>query len=531
VGNNTGPNVVANPRINARIGTFEQVDEPFMRFYCYFCRTLNRTFNLLFLVVLIVSACVISSCRQQNEIGLNTQPGTDQLKTLFCDTSTVRSYVIPDDSLQTNENFLIMIGSYVDPVFGKTAASLYAQLSLQNEAELDLSGGQGFGVVNYGLVLDSAVMCLEYTTTATDGRKYYGNLDPQTFNVYALAPGVAMVPDSPYYAGRTFPTGILLGSKTFVPSPDSNTTLGSASYHINNFPPYTLVYPPHVRIKLNTKWVQDNIISQNNGVNLSTSTLFHNYFPGVYITADNSHPAQGNGKGAIFYFDPHGGNTGLTLYYRRNQGAGQVVGIGDTLIYTFPINGNSAYFNHYNHNNYSQTPIASSLNTNSVQYLVTQNPALDQKTIYLQSMGGVRTLITLPYLMNWKSNGMIAVNQAQFIFHVDASTVTPAYNANPNIYLVAVDSSYRTYYFPIDYSDNNSLYGGGYNSITSEYTFNITRHIQQLLTGARKYYGFYLLAGGTTVNAQRVILSGATKNNNNLRFRLSYTPLHPPSHP
>src|ERR1039458_6641792 len=133
-----------------------------MCFYCYFCRALKMTRNLLFLTVFIAAASVICSCRQQNEIGLNTQPGKDQLKTFFCDTSTVRSYVIPDDSLVTSSNYLVMIGSYMDPVFGKTSASLYAQLSLQSEALLDLSGGEGFGLVNYGLVLDSAVMCLEY---------------------------------------------------------------------------------------------------------------------------------------------------------------------------------------------------------------------------------------------------------------------------------------------------------------------------------------------------------------------------------
>jgi hypothetical protein len=481
------------------------------------------------LLLFTFASCIFCSCRKENEIGLNTQPQGDLISAYFQDSSTVVSYVIPDDTIQTNESSLIMIGSYVDPVFGKTSASLYTQLNLQNDAgPLDLSGGVSSSANNYDLLLDSAVLTMEYTPSTSDGRELYGNLDPQTFKVYTLKNAATvplLTPDSPYYSNRSFPADTLIGSKTFVPSPDSNVTLGGINcpYHISYTYPYSVVYPPELRIKLNTAWVWNNIVSQNFSPNLASSSAFHNYFPGLYITSDNTRPPQANGKGAILYFNPYGGNTGLVLYYRRRVSAPQQ---GDTLIYTFQINTNSAFFNHYNHNNYAGTPIASRLNTNSVQSLVTHYTPHNQDFIYLQSMGGVRTLLTLPFLKNWISNGIIAVNQAQIIIPVDVSTVTTAFNAPPQLYLVAVDSTYHSYYFPVDYSDANALYGGTYSSSPGVYTFNITRQIQAILTGVKKNYGFYILTGGSTLNAQRVALYGATRTNNKLRFRLSYTKLH-----
>lgn len=479
------------------------------------------------IIIISILCSIFCSCRKENEIGLNTQPANDLVSAFFSDSSTVQSYVIPDDSLITSSNSVIMAGSYVDPIFGKTSTSIYTQLNLFNDAgPLDLSNGTG-----YAIQLDSAVLTLAYTSALSDGRKFYGTLDPQTFNVYALANGTTvplMVPDSPYYSGRTFPLGTLIGSKTFVASPDSNVTLGGNSYRIlNPVYPYTIVYPPHLRIRLNNDWVNKNIIAENLTSNLSSSGAFHDYFPGICIQPGNSHPLQGNGKGAIFYFNPYAANTGLVLYYRINTSS---PALGDTLTYTFQINGNSACFTHYDHNNYAGTPIASSLTNASVASLVTSNPPIapmNPGLIYLQSMAGVRTLITFPFLNNWVKKGVIEVNQAQLLVNVVPSTVTPNYDACPQIYLVAVDSSYRTYYFPIDVNDGGiSLYGGTFDPTTNQYAINITRQIQQILTGQKKYYGFYLLAGGSNLNAQRVELYGATKINNKLRLRLSYSKLH-----
>jgi uncharacterized protein YgbK (DUF1537 family) len=75
----------------------------------------------------------------------------------------------------------------------------------------------------------------------------------------------------------------------------------------------------------------------------------------------------------------------------------------------------------------------------------------------------------------------------------------------------------------IDASEASSYYGGSYNSTNKEYTFNIARHVQQTLTKiveeGGKDYGLFLVAGGSTSNAQRTLLKG----NNSLKLIVTYS--------
>ena len=472
-----------------------------------------RKTNLI-IAVLLATFLFITSCNKNPGVGLSTQPGSDLITANFIDTSTVLSYVIPGDTLNTSSTALMMIGSYVDPVMGKTTASVFTEFNLAGDAPgLDFTGGIGTNSPS-DLKLDSAVLTLEYVATSSDGRRYYGSLDPQTIRVYPILQPNVLTPDSPYYSAHHLPFDSLhpIGSKTFIPMPDSNITLVG-----NYYPSPGLVCPPHVRIRIDTAFASK--ILHAGLANLSTSTIFHYFMPGFCIAPYNPH--QPVGKGAVMYFDPHGAFTKLTFYYRREV---LTPAYGDTLTYSFEINSNTGYYNYFLHN-YKNTPVASRINSNSVANLITNKVPNNADYVYVQSAGGVRTLINLPFLKNYTKKGPIAVNQAQLVVDAVPGTISTNYNATPQLYLVAVDSSYNTYNYPVDLSDAYSNYGGSYNGATNQYVFNITRFVQAVLTGNTKYYGFYLETAGNTVNAQRSVLYGATKVNNKLRFRLSYTKL------
>ena len=245
--------------------------------------------------------------------------------------------------------------------------------------------------------------------------------------------------------------------------------------------------------------------------------------PGFYITPANTR--QGVGQGGILYFDPHATFTKFTLYYRREV---RTPAYGDTLSYSFEINSNTGYYNRYDHS-FTGTPVGSRILNQSVASIEQSAVPVPHKSdyLYIQSAAGVRPLILMPYLNNWVKNNPVAVNLAQLVIDVDPSTFSANYNPNNQLYLVAVDSSYHTSYYPIDVADAYSAYGGTFNGITNQYIFNITRHIQAILSGTKKNYGFYLQASGANNNAQRTVLYGANGSANKMRLRIAYTKLTP----
>jgi hypothetical protein len=500
----------------------------------------RRNFYLLFILAIVV----LSACSKEGSIGLNTQPVTDAISAAWKDTSTVITVSLRDDSLETSQSSLMLLGSYMDPIFGKTSASIFTQLSLANNGSLlDFTGQVG---AENDLVLDSAVLCLQYTPTGTDSRLYYGNLDPQTIKVYQLLPGLPASQswynyqyplnsssyDSAYYSNRMLSYNPKpIGSKTFVARPDSDVYLYSPANHnstINTVYPYTVAYPPHIRIRIDSTWASQ-ILLLNNTSNIANSQNFQSIFPGLYIAPDNTNPAQGNGRGGIFYIDPYASSTKLILYYRRNMHGVGGPKVGDTLNYAFEIDGAAAHFNHFDHN-YTGTPVAKGL---THLPLDTARKVSDSADVFVQSMAGLRTYVTFPHIMNWIKNGPIVINRAELLVKLDGPTVTSSFNAPPQLYLVALDSTLKTYYFPIDFSDATSNYSGTFNGATNEYSFNIPRHIQAILEGKKHNLGFYILSDASTQNAQRVVLYGAGKVNSRTRLRITYTQLqssHKPIH-
>ena len=75
-------------------------------------------------------------------------------KLLSSDTATIQCVtLLPEDSLMASELSNVLLGSYIDPVFGLSQASIYAQIQLGNIP--NVGGGS--------LTADSLVIALAYT--------------------------------------------------------------------------------------------------------------------------------------------------------------------------------------------------------------------------------------------------------------------------------------------------------------------------------------------------------------------------------
>jgi len=426
----------------------------------------------------------VTSCKKEPlEIGLDLVPPGDTLNIRQTDTCTVISYSTLLDSIRTDELSLMYLGSAMDPVFGKTTASLNTQFRLS-------STGFSFGT---NPEWDSLVVMFTY-------KSYQGDTNtPLTVRVYELTEDLHL--DSAYFSNDIIQhNGIELASKTFIPHPtDSVTVWGDKAM-------------PHLRINLSSlsPVLADKIIHATDD-DLSTNDKFLTFFKGLYITVD---PV--NASGSILYFEPTGSFSKLSMYFSNEEN-------GDSLRYDFPITSECAYFNHFDHNGYFN---ASPKFQMQVLY---GDTSAGTERVYVQSMGGVRTKIILPYIKDLYKEGKVALNEAMLIFTnaEEEDSLLPA-----RLSFVRMDKEGKVG-FLTDQLDDEYYFGGYYNKSTNEYQFRITRYLQRLLEGYYdESFDLYLLADNPvsrSISARRVILFGsdpqAPDSNKRIRLRVTYTKL------
>ncbi len=433
---------------------------------------LTKIFLLTFLTLFF------SCTKEPDKIGLSIQPEEDKLNVNLTDSLYVLAYSEIIDSIQTDEFSQNVLGSYVDPVFGKTTASIYTQIRLSDN---DVDFGES-------PVLDSIVLNLAYNG-------YYGYTgDYQTINVYELSEGID--PDSTYYSNQSFAANTkVLASKTFVPAPE-DSILADTNY-----------VKPYLSIRLDDALGQ-RFLNMSGSTELSDNDFFTDYFKGFFIEAL---PVEA--EGMLMYYDLEDDYSGLTIYYHTSE---------DTLDYEFVINEKCARFNHYDHHNYEHAdPIFK-------EHLIYNDSLLGENLLYLQAMGGVRTKISFPTLMDLKKNHSVMINKAElFIYEPGISNELDP----PTKLALARINEEGDNVFTLDQAEGDAYFGGYYEQSQRVYRFRITRHIQALLNGDFEDYGMALMVSGSAVQANRLIFNGINPQlpmlgSKKLKLQITYTLLN-----
>ena len=436
-------------------------------------------FSALFLVaILLVAGC----SKEQGDLGLQVQPQEDQLNIMVSDTSTVLAYTVKEDSLRSDEFMLALLGSYVDPVFGRTKASVYSQIRMEAET-VDFTSATG-GISE--TVVDSLYLYL-------DLNGFYGNLDAQNFEVYRINEDFYL--DSNYYSNSTLTTdGVDLveaGAGTIVPDPLNFTYIEGQLAN------------PVLKIKLDNS-LADDIVAQTGSGNLVDNDAFVSWFKGLHITVDDS--GQSTDEGALLYLDLLNANSRVSMYYRFT-----FPGEEDTLRFNFNINTNSARFSQTEHD-YTGTAIGSQL----------ADSTLGNESIFVQTMGGVKSKIDFPHLDAMSDS--VVINKAELVLPYDYFTSDP-YSPQSQLYLLRVDSSGQTF-FTEDFGEGETLHGGFRDNANKEFRFNIAKYVNNVLTGLVQNNGLYLISTSSMITANRVVINGKNSaNRNKLKFILTYTEL------
>lgn len=420
-----------------------------------------------FITCLILVLASATSCTKESDvIGLELQPESEILNAFITDTSTLITFPLLEDSIRTDHRVMLLnnlVGSYTDPVFGRTTAGFYSQFRLT-------SSNVDFGTSPQ---LDSIVLSLAYSG-------YYGDTTTtQTISVYKMTETIHA--DSNYYSTNEFAIdNTMVGTLTFQPRPNTAVLVDTATS------------APQIRITLDPAF--GNEILNAGAGNLTSNDTWLQFLPGLFIKSGDVFL-----NGAILYINYASSQTKLAIYYN------------DSLQYNFEISASAARVNKYDHD-YSISPIPFS------------DTAQGSITSYVQSMGGVKTKIDLPYLNKLIEQGPIAVNKAELIIKV-ADNTTDIYSPHDRFVLFGSDSIGKNFVLPDQIASvTSSFFGGEYNASAKEYVFNIPRYVQQIINGTRENYGLFLLASSPATNANRTIIGGGSPlNPQHMKLKITFT--------
>lgn len=435
----------------------------------------------------ILPICIFLSCKKEASVlDTSVHPENDFLNVTRSDTTTIYTHTIKYDSIRSYPDRFKYLGSNQDPIFGRTDASIFTRFSMPNNISNVTFGDD--------VVLDSAVLVLTFT------QNFVGDTNTKlNYCVYQLSQ--SLDPNKAYYTNNTL---------SYNPTPLCNATLPvkfSDGFY-------------NVRMPLNPQFISAVISSPQYLVNNST---FINTYKGFYITTKQSNLNPSTAQGALMKMDLDNSVSGVYVYYHNGSSSASK----ESKLFKFLFSGDlAARFNKidYDYNSGANPWLVSQLNGNL---------SSGADFLFLKGVGGSKAVINLPYLKNYSDSSRIAVNKAELILKAEQSFISTSgkYTHPLQLALVAIDSLNKEAYLKDQLlSDDLIKFGGDYDETNKQYVFNISRHVQGIVDGTFKNYGFYLVVANPDRNyvarrddrAERIVIGGAKNSLYKTQFSLTY---------
>ncbi|MEZ4920525.1 MAG: DUF4270 family protein [Saprospiraceae bacterium] len=445
----------------------------------------------VFTVASLVFVFIWSACTKSTPFGADLLD--DQVADFsVVDTFTVRFSLEAEDSLLTSDRSstasVFLCGTLQDPKFGQTSSDIYSLIQLA-----------GFSPDFSDAVLDSVVLYLNYNP---DG--FYGDtMQPQTLRVHQLTDTLQW--ENEYYSNQSHAYGDEIGVKeNFLPRPnykynqfDTASTANTAAY---------------INVPLSDSFGQ--MLLDMDSLSMTQDSLFWDKIRGLRISS-----SAGMEPGAMMSFNLNNSTFSfIRLYYAK-----------DTVHYAFDYTFLGCNkFLHFQHD-YAGT---------EVEPLI--GMPLTEK-LYLQSMGGLRLKMEMPYVSNLDS---ILVNKAEL-------ELTTLIEADDNPLLSSADQILFTesrgdtsFAFTNDvlFSLGATLTGGFFNfggfpentldkntgETVQRYRMTLTQEFQAMVddeSGDVKNKTLYINVYPQRISPMRVILHGPQSMEYPAKLTLKYTRL------
>jgi hypothetical protein len=425
-----------------------------------------KAISTLAILLLFVTACT----KKNPNLGKDIIDPNALLNGVTTDTFELVTYTILEDSTETKNASNVLLGSYVDPKFGKVQASVFTEFRLPGL-------NPNFGDPSQ-IVIDSFVLAFEYLG-------YYGDLSAQNFEVYELSDSIENAATTKYYQFSTLSTQnqnwVAQGQGSIIPDPINPTIVAGKEVD------------PQLRIQLDTNkaW---SFINQSisNPSTFASNAAFQDFFKGFQVKVIN--PAQTSGKGAILYLDINNNAASkMTIYFK-------LAGVPKT--YDFNINSNCADFTNVSHDQ-ANTPIAA----------IIADSTLGQKSFYAQA-NKLRAMVKIPGLDQLPEN--IIIHRADLTLPVQFQT---GYRYKPGSRVTAASklNASDIYYTSLGIA-------GLYSDTKKQYELDIRAYLQSLVNGKLENTGIVVSPLFFRNSAERIVFNGIeTTNKKKPKLVITYT--------
>ncbi|MCE7064098.1 DUF4270 family protein [Dyadobacter sp. CY326] len=352
-----------------------------MKFNWYFLKKSATVFRLL--IIFGITASLAGCDPSGDQIEAIVQPNVDDFSVQFTDTASVALSTVATDSVMTGGAARLLVGRYIDPIFGKFQSAAYFEPTISSAI-----------VIPELAVYDSLTLSLRY-----DG---YTHGDTTVAMNIAVHQSLADLLDkSSYYNTYAVPYAATpLGRVKFVPTPRESGTL---------------------KIKLSDN-LGKQIFDKGKTNLLSSNTEWIDLVKGFALIPG------ANDNGPVVGFKLSDANTSVQLHYHTTENDG--VKKDSTVIQT-----NIAYnriLADYKGTQLAKLPTTSRVSLPSAQ---TQNLS------FIQAGLGVMTRIEFPTLRDLKANPYTVVNRAYLRITPLKYSVTKFNPAPPVLYPYLVDNN------------------------------------------------------------------------------------------
>jgi len=447
-------------------------------------------------IMLVIIA--LASC-EEDFSNINTNIIDQNFNTELDESKTVIAYSKKISAVQTNGLPAYQLGTFNDPVYGKTTANLLAQVTL----------GSGDTDPDFGdcTVLDSVILYLPFFSEATvvnDATVYtldsiYGNqpinisLYESNFFLRDFDPNSNFEEFQKYYSneGPTFKDQIITGGvnslmytiENFVPSNEPHTITTTQLNEQGVEEDVIQELPPGIRVELPIAFFEEKIIANGGSLALLNNNNFREFFRGIYFEVEST-----SENGNLFLFELGGtdsevlNNARISLFYTFKDLAGSETCEDDGLE---EFDGDINLFFDAISVNVFENDVPAEIEA----ALTGADVSEGEETLYVKGGEGALTIIELfgpdadangvaDELEDLRDKGWL-INEANLIFYVDQDKIDGGSNEPERLIIYDTKNSRRLIDFDFDLTSN------------AEPLDAITEHLGRLERGSDGNGDFY----------------------------------------
>ncbi len=412
---------------------------------------------------------IYSSCNENQKLGLDILPDEDLLNATISDTFEIEAYTVESEHLSTSNSTTLLLGSFIDPIFGGVKSSFAAQF-LQTK----------YPYFPDDIVLQNIKL---YLPLKADD-EYLGDVSvPQEISVYRLTETLNV--DSTYYSDENssdFHQGDLIGQAT-ITSTRFDTVLV---------------------ITLNNELGMDFIQNEEAYFYSGLDNSFFDIFKGIYVTTSDE-----INDAAIYKIDYTSSDFRMQIDYHRDSDL-------DTIEYQLPVKVTSYYGATYS----ARFSIFEHDHTSATFYDQLVNPFTIQEDLaYIQAMGGTKVRLNFINLPALNEDKNIVINKAELVIKTDENQT----NQTNYMSIVGYTEEDKIVFFEDCYnSSSGDYYGANFNEEDNEYRFNLTRVVQGIMDNEGQDFDFYLVDKAASYDYNSTVITTAS-HENKMKLVITYT--------